>query len=81
MSFPDIILMFRPPIHYSGQNCLLPDWPNFDLNMKFDQISCYILFHRFLDMPMSFLGVIFAFGPPYTIQAKNVYCLIGLILA
>ena len=81
MSFPDIIFMFRPPIHNSGKKCLLPDRPDFGLNIKFDPITCYVLFHRFLDMLMSFLEVIFAFGPPYTIQAKNVYCLIGLILA
>ena len=81
MSFPEIILMFRPPIHNSGQNCLLPEWPNFDLNKKFDQISCYILFQRFLDMLMSFLAAIFTFRPPYIIQAKNASCLIGLISA
>ena len=80
MSLPDIIFMFRSHIHNSGQNCLLPDRPNFGLNIKFDQISCYILFHRFLDMPMSFLAAIFTFRPPYIIQAENSYCLVGQIL-
>ena len=43
MSIPGVIFMFRPPVHNLGQNCLLPDRPNFDLNIKFDQISCHIV--------------------------------------
>ena len=42
-------------------NCLLPERPYFGLNIKFDQIS----FHRFIDMPISFLAPIFKFRPPH----------------
>ena len=51
-------------MHNSGKKCLLPDRPDFGLNIKFDPITCYILFHRFLDMLISILAAIFAFGPP-----------------
>ena len=81
-SYGDIsaIVYVWATIHNSGQKCLLLDRPDFVLNIKFDCISCYISFHRFSGMLMSFLAVISMFGPPYTIQAKTDYCLIGLIL-
>ena len=58
-------------IYNRGQKCLLPDRPDFGLNIKFEQISCYILFHRFLGILIPFLAFIFMFRPPYTIQALN----------
>ena len=54
-------------MHNSGQKCLLPDRSEFGLNIKFDPITCYILFHRFLDMLISILAAIFAFEPQYII--------------
>ena len=56
-------------MHNSGHKCLLPDRPEFGLNIKFDPIASNILFYRSLDMPMSFLAAIFTFGPPYITQA------------
>ena len=53
----------------SGKKFLLPDRPDFSLNIKFDPITFYIMFHRFLDMLISILVAIFAFGSPYTNQA------------
>ena len=55
-------------MHNSGHKCLLPNRPEFGLNIKFDSTyMCYIFFHRFLDVPMSFLAAIFTFRPPYII--------------
>ena len=63
MSFTAIIFTFGLPCTIQVK-CLLPDRPDFGLNIKFDPITCYILFHRFLDMLISILAAIFAFGPP-----------------
>ena len=74
MLFRDLIFKFGPPGQYSGKNGLLPDRPNFGLNIKFDQISHsnYILYPRFLDMQMSFLAAIFTLRLPYIIRHADV---------
>ena len=71
MPFLAFIFMFRPPYTIQALNGLLPNRPDFGLNIKFDCISCYILFQRFSGMLMSFVAVIFMFRPQYTIQALN----------
>ena len=57
MSFLAFIFMFRPPYTIQALNGLLPNRPNFGLNIKFDCISWYISFHRFSTLGLKSAGL------------------------
>ena len=51
MSILAIVFTFWPPhIMQAKMTTARYLWPDFGLNFKFDQLSSYILFHRYLDI-------------------------------